>query len=80
MPNGIHTTSMNNSKVDNIANSEAVDFLQQLRTPPWILIAITPDGRITAITARSAKEADASSVPIGGVTIFTTVSILPRRR
>jgi hypothetical protein len=40
-------------------STEAVEFLQQLRCPPWILIAITPDGHITTVTARSATDADA---------------------
>ena len=53
-----YTTSTTNSKADTITNLEAVEFLQQLRPPPWILVAITPDDHITTITANSAQEAD----------------------
>src|SRR4029077_16021677 len=39
---------------------EAVEFLQQLRPSPWILVAINPtENHITTITANSTKEADA---------------------
>ena len=67
MPNGILSTSTNNSKAETITHIEAIEFLQQLRPPPWVLIAITPEepedkksrDNITAITARNAEEADA---------------------
>ena len=39
--------------------AEPVAFLKQLRPPPWILIAITPDGPITAITAHSTEDVEA---------------------
>jgi hypothetical protein len=54
-----NTAKPGNSKGDNTAN-EAVEFLTQLRQPPWILIAINPDkprDNITAITAQSAEDA-----------------------
>ena len=41
------------------SNSEAVEFLTKLRPPPWLLIAIVPDGPITAKTVYSADEVDA---------------------
>jgi hypothetical protein len=40
-------------------STEAIEFLKQLRPPPWILIAIKPDGPITAITAHSAQDVEA---------------------
>jgi hypothetical protein len=41
-------------------SSEAIAFLTKLRPPPWILIAITPDGRsIRAITAHNADDVEA---------------------
>jgi hypothetical protein len=36
--------------------SEAVAFLEKLRPPPWVLVAIEPDGSATAITARNGDE------------------------
>jgi hypothetical protein len=67
MSNNIHTTSTNNSKAETITHVEAINFLLQLRPPPWVLVAITPKepednksrDNITTITARSAEEADA---------------------
>jgi len=47
------------AQAQGIANIEAVEFLQQLRRPPWILIAITLDSNITAIAAHNVEEADA---------------------
>src|SRR5262249_27579796 len=46
------------AKAQGIANTEAVEFLKQLRPPPSILIAIVPDGPITAITAHSSKDVE----------------------
>ena len=46
------------SNKDCFTNAEAVDFLQKLRPAPWVLVAITPVGVITAITAKNTKEAD----------------------
>jgi hypothetical protein len=40
-------------------STEAIEFLKQLRPPPWILIAIKPGGPITAITAHSAEDVEA---------------------
>ena len=40
-------------------STEAIEFLRQLRPPPWILIAIKPDGPITAIPAHSAEDVEA---------------------
>ena len=40
-------------------STEAIEFLKQLRPPPWILIAIKPDGPITAIPAHSAEDVEA---------------------
>jgi AAA domain len=54
-----NTAKPGNSKGDNTAK-EAVEFLTQLRQPPWILIAINPDkprDNITAVTAHNAKDA-----------------------
>ncbi|SED42479.1 AAA domain-containing protein [Rhizobiales bacterium GAS191] len=39
-------------------NVEAVEFLLKLRPPPWILVAITPDGPATAAAVRNIAEAD----------------------
>jgi hypothetical protein len=53
-----NTAKPGNSKGDNTAK-EAVEFLTQLRPPPWILIAINPDksrDNIAAITAQSADD------------------------
>jgi hypothetical protein len=47
-------------------NAEAVDFLEQLRAPPWVLVAIAPDGPITTVTVRSAESADAFVSAHGG--------------
>ena len=49
--------ALDNNK-DCFTNAEAVNFLQKLRPAPWVLVAITPGGIITAITAKNAKEAD----------------------
>src|SRR6476469_4899520 len=60
VPNGTHNISTHKSTADTITNKEAVEFLQQLRPSPWILVAINPtDNHITTITANSTKEADA---------------------
>jgi AAA domain len=40
-------------------SAEPVAFLKQLRPPPWMLVAITPDGPPTAITARKVEDVDA---------------------
>jgi hypothetical protein len=34
-----------------------IDFLKELRDPPWVLTAIIPDGHTTTITAHTADEA-----------------------
>ena len=47
------------AQAQGIANIEAVEFLQQLRRPPWILIAITLESDITSIAAHNVEEADA---------------------
>ena len=36
-----------------------IDFLQELRPPPWILTAIVPDGPTDTITAHTVEEATA---------------------
>jgi hypothetical protein len=55
-----HTIAKTNTaQAGGIGNTEAIEFLEQLRSSPWILIAITPDSnRIAAITAHSVKDAD----------------------
>jgi hypothetical protein len=54
-----NTTNAGNSKGDNTAN-EVVEFLKQLRPPPWVLIAIAPnpDPKTAAITATTARNAE----------------------
>ena len=36
-----------------------IDFLKELRPPPWVLTAIIPDGHTTTITAHTVEEATA---------------------
>ncbi len=75
MPNTKYNTSTNNCTAGNIANPEAVNFLPQLRMPPWILIAITPDSHITAITAHDVESADAFiSSHVGKANLYYSVN------
>jgi hypothetical protein len=41
------------------SDAEVISFLEALRPPPWILVAITPDGSPITITAHNAAEAEA---------------------
>jgi hypothetical protein len=75
MPNTKYNTSTSNCTAGNIANPEAVNFLLQLRTPFWILIAITPDSHITAITAPDVESADAFiSSHVGKANLYYSVN------
>ena len=75
MPNTPYNISTSNCKAGNVANPEAVNFLLQLRTPPWILIAITPDSHITAITAHDVENADAFiSSHVGKANLYYSVN------
>ena len=69
------TTNAAIRQVDAIANAEAVDFLQQLRCPPWILIGITPEGHITASAAHNVTDADAFvSAHVGKRNLYYSVN------
>jgi hypothetical protein len=58
MSDNLHNTPSPGLQADATTNTEAIDFLLKLRPPPWILVAITPDGPITTITAPSVTDAD----------------------
>jgi hypothetical protein len=40
------------------AAETAVDFLEQLRPPPWVVTAIVPDGATETITAQGDEARD----------------------
>jgi hypothetical protein len=43
MSTNTFSTNHTELQAEIVTNSEAVGFLQQLRPPPWILVAIPPD-------------------------------------
>jgi hypothetical protein len=54
MANGIYSTTGEGQQ----QNSVAVEFLQKLRPPPWLLVAISTDKVTVGRTVQNAKEAE----------------------
>jgi hypothetical protein len=58
MTDDTHSTPEQQSKGAKRTNVEAIEFLQKLRSAPWLLVAISPEGVILAKTVSTVEQAD----------------------